>query len=427
MRNHIEPLEPRRLLSTTYNALADFNATGTQPKSGNPWQYGTEIAPGGAFTKYPHFKTTAATGATYVSYYFNTNDLGPVARKLTAGAVLNLGGSPPLIWPSNVLLLAPGGSNNAGSPQFSVVQFTAPTTGTYNISAFFENLQQANSDCSVIQLHNTTATTLSKNTTGFNGHEAYGVKETFSRTSFSLAAGDRLQFIVGNNSAANTNSNVNDAVGLSAAITLVSETPGAVSGSVINDINGSGRKDINETGLGGITVFLDANNNGHLDAGEASTVSASSGAYLFANLKPAKYIVRPVLPAGTRVSSTSPQTLTVSAAVTSSANFLVTTTALITGTVFNDANGNTIKDATESGIKGVIVFLDLNNNGELDFFDVQTTTDANGNYKFAVPFGTYTIRQIIPAGFIATTASSKTFSLAKGQLSPANNFGDKHT
>src|SRR3954468_20068870 len=166
MGSQIESLESRRLLSTTYDAVADFNVTGTQPKSGNPWQYGTETVAGGAFTKLPHFKTTSVTGASYVSYYFNTNDIGPVARKLTSGAALNLGGSPPLIWPSNVVLLAPGGSNNSTSPQFSVVQFTAPTTGTYNISAFFENLQQANSDCSVIEFHGTTVTTISKNTTG---------------------------------------------------------------------------------------------------------------------------------------------------------------------------------------------------------------------------------------------------------------------
>jgi hypothetical protein len=74
----------------------------------------------------------------------------------------------------------------------------------------------------------------------------------------------------------------------------------------------------------------------------------------------------------------------------------------------------------------VVVYLDLNNNGELDFLDLKTTTDSSGNYKFVVPFGTYTVREVAPSGFAQTTAV-KALTLARGATSTANNIGNKHS
>ena len=45
----------------------------------------------------------------------------------------------------------------------------------------------------------------------------------------------------------------------------------AISGSVFNDTNGNGSKNSGESGVAGITIYLDANNNGRMDAGELST------------------------------------------------------------------------------------------------------------------------------------------------------------
>jgi hypothetical protein len=101
------------------------------------------------------------------------------------------------------------------------------------------------------------------------------------------------------------------------------------------------------------------------------------------------------------------------------------TTAQVGGTVFNDANGNKIKDSTEKGIGGVQVYLDFNNNGQLDSFELKTTTDANGKYNFVVPFGTYVVRQTVPTGKTATTPTSFSLTLIKGQIVTGKNFGDK--
>ena len=72
----------------------------------------------------------------------------------------------------------------------------------------------------------------------------------------------------------------------------------AIVGNVYQDDNHDGFRDPTEIGLAGVTVFLDANNNGILDPGELSTTTDSSGNYEFPVLSPGTYTVREVLPGG---------------------------------------------------------------------------------------------------------------------------------
>jgi hypothetical protein len=74
--------------------------------------------------------------------------------------------------------------------------------------------------------------------------------------------------------------------------------PASVSGTVVNDANGNGVRDLGEAGVGGIQVYADLNGNGALDAGEPSTTSAADGSYTVAGLKPGGYVIRHVLPQG---------------------------------------------------------------------------------------------------------------------------------
>ncbi len=97
----------------------------------------------------------------------------------------------------------------------------------------------------------------------------------------------------------------------------------------------------------------------------------------------------------------------------------------ITGNVFNDLDGSKAQNGAEKGIGGVTVYLDFNNNGQFDSFELKTTTDSNGKFTFIVPFGTYTVRQIIPANFHMTTTQPGTFTVAKGATKSLT-FGDKH-
>ena len=213
---------------------------------------------------------------------------------------------------------------------------------------------------------------------------------------------------------------------LSMVLTSTANVPGAIGGTVFNDANGDGIKQSTEGGLASVTVFVDKNKNGILDTGEPSTKSAANGSYSFPGLAAGSYSVREIIPATYRATTANPVSVTVSAGTTSTANFGDSQTVLITGNVFNDANGNKVKDATEKGIAGVTVYLDFNNNGQLDSFELKTTTDANGNFKFVEPFGTYVIREIVPTGKTATLGGSGySVTLAKGKSSALLLFGDK--
>ncbi|MBN2375102.1 MAG: choice-of-anchor L domain-containing protein [Sedimentisphaerales bacterium] len=60
---------------------------------------------------------------------------------------------------------------------------------------------------------------------------------------------------------------------------------------------------------------------------------------------------------------------------------------------------------TEGGLAGVTIFLDLNNNGTLDTNEPFTLTATDGSYSFTGLdlYQTYTVREIVPTGYVATT------------------------
>jgi subtilisin family serine protease len=70
---------------------------------------------------------------------------------------------------------------------------------------------------------------------------------------------------------------------------------GNITGFVFNDTDADGTRDLNEVGLAGVTVFIDANSNGSLDGGEKSAVTAANGGYYFANVAPGTYRVDVVI------------------------------------------------------------------------------------------------------------------------------------
>ena len=92
----------------------------------------------------------------------------------------------------------------------------------------------------------------------------------------------------------------------------------------------------------------------------------------------------------------------------------------IRGTVWNDLNGNRSRDvagtgaaSSEPGMAGVQVYLDLNNNGQLDAGEptqlttadnpVTLTINEQGQYRFTgLAPGSYTVREILPSGYTQT-------------------------
>src|SRR5207248_3004895 len=58
----------------------------------------------------------------------------------------------------------------------------------------------------------------------------------------------------------------------------------SIHGDVYQDNNGNGIEDKGEPYLAGITVYIDANNSGALDAGDTAVVSNNKGQYTFTAL-----------------------------------------------------------------------------------------------------------------------------------------------
>jgi cyclophilin family peptidyl-prolyl cis-trans isomerase len=96
----------------------------------------------------------------------------------------------------------------------------------------------------------------------------------------------------------------------------------------------------------------------------------------------------------------------------------------ISGTAFQDFDGNGTKNGADQGLAGFTVFIDQNNNGVLDSSETSATTDANGNYTFtALDPGTYTVREVVPTGWDQTSVASYSVTVAAAQVVTGKDFG----
>jgi 6-phosphogluconolactonase (cycloisomerase 2 family) len=71
-----------------------------------------------------------------------------------------------------------------------------------------------------------------------------------------------------------------------------------ISGVKWNDLDADGVKDPGEAGLAGWTMYVDSNQNGQLDSGELSTVTAADGSYSLSDVTPGTVLVNEVKQAG---------------------------------------------------------------------------------------------------------------------------------
>ena len=204
----------------------------------------------------------------------------------------------------------------------------------------------------------------------------------------------------------------------------------SISGTVFNDANASGTANTGEKGLEHQIVFLDLDFDGVLENGEPNALTATNGSFSFTNLTAGVYRLRVAVPTGFR--QTSPAQAFYDLAANgindtfTAKNFGLTTTGIIRGNVFNDTNPDGIKDVTEPGLSGIIVFIDKNKNGHLDKGELNTKTDSNGNYRFsALPAGTYVVRIGVPKGLRITFPATGVdhVTVHSGQSRSNRNFG----
>jgi hypothetical protein len=199
-----------------------------------------------------------------------------------------------------------------------------------------------------------------------------------------------------------------------ASVVIGTFVPGSITGVKYNDLNHDGVREVGEAGIGGVTIFNDSNNNGTFDSGELSTVTASDGTFTLANLGPAvinglpnpatfngTYIVREVQQTGwVQTTPQVPPILIHSGQAVNGISIGNVQIASISGQVYVDNNGDSIKETNESGLGNVTVTLSGPGG------PYTTTTASDGTYSFTgLQAGTYTVTESVPSGYVQTTTN----------------------
>ena len=191
-----------------------------------------------------------------------------------------------------------------------------------------------------------------------------------------------------------------------------------LSGSKFEDLDGSGQADPGEPRLAGWTIELYS-----VDLGvvTAVTVTDGTGSYSFENVSPGSYEVREVLQEGWV--QTAPEDLiheitVVSADVVGGLDFGNAHLTTLTGTVFNDLDGDGARSGSEPGMADVLIELVDPSTQEVVATAVSFSLDMNGDglinpltesgfYEITGIFpGTYDIRQVGRGGWRQTFPAS---------------------
>jgi hypothetical protein len=104
--------------------------------------------------------------------------------------------------------------------------------------------------------------------------------------------------------------------------------------------------------------------------------------------------------------------------------------ATISGSVFNDADGNGARNGSEAGLSGWKVWIDLDGDGVLDSNERSVTTDSTGAWKFTgLAPATYKVRVVKQSSWNQTLPAGGTFQsvvLGLGATKTGVVFGEKH-
>ncbi|WP_420571290.1 SdrD B-like domain-containing protein [Kordia sp.] len=211
-------------------------------------------------------------------------------------------------------------------------------------------------------------------------------------------------YVLTTSTAINTSSTITNVTGADFGVNQEEVILYNISGTVFDDDNGSGVRDMGEGFIGAatLTLYADNNNDGILDSGDTvigtTTTSTMSGNYNFTGVTVGNTIVSVAVP-GNTATFTYALTTAGDQAVSSvntdvnNVNFGIDRVQVInyniSGTVFDDDNENGSIDSTEAGRLANItltLYADNDNNGRVGSGDtiITTTTSAmDGTYGFA--------------------------------------------
>jgi hypothetical protein len=184
--------------------------------------------------------------------------------------------------------------------------------------------------------------------------------------------------------------------------------------------NAAGTVQANDTSA--VTLSI-ASGPGGAVLGGTATVAAVGGVATFSDLT--------LSTAGTYTLTAADTT---DAAAVTSATFTIAPPVVdgtVTGTLFNDVDGNGTRSDSEAGLAGQTVYVDVDHSGTLTAGDLSAVTGSDGTYSIAsVPAGTYTVRQVVPTGYTQTAPAGGggwSVTVAAGSTTTVPPFGDDPT
>jgi hypothetical protein len=176
----------------------------------------------------------------------------------------------------------------------------------------------------------------------------------------------------------------------------------SVSGVKFNDQDQDGVRDPAEPGLDGWVIYADLDDDGQRDGREPFDTTHDGGLYSIRTILPGTFKLReePQLP--WVQSAPALGYYEVEAASGSARSGLdfgsfqpLQLTGEIRGTVWHDADTSTTRESGEPGLAGWPVFLDDDQDGQLDSNERSTLTDTGGNYIFdGLAPGNYNVAQV---------------------------------
>lgn len=170
-------------------------------------------------------------------------------------------------------------------------------------------------------------------------------------------------------------------------------TYASVTGAVFDDVNANRLADAGERPVKDITLYVDLDVDGRLDATEPSSKTDSRGRYSFSGLYPGNNMVRLIPPKGYASISSGPSTY-LSAGANDDGKVLITNRPYVKGQVYVDANGTGVMDNGDPSVNGLI-YVDLNDNGTRDTDDPFTYIVYGGGWSLFLPSpGTFTLRVV---------------------------------
>ena len=203
-----------------------------------------------------------------------------------------------------------------------------------------------------------------------------------------------------------------------------------ISGTKYRDKKGDGIT-TDDTGLGGVEIFIDKNKSGSYDEGELKTTTATDGTWSFNNLGQDALgrKVYEILPDGyTQTVGNDGYTLpTVGGQNQTGLNFANFKLFNISGTKYRDKKGDGIT-TDDTGLGGVEIFIDKNKSGSYDEGELKTTTATDGTWSFnnlgqdALGRKVY---EILPDGYTQTVGNDGyTLPTVGGQNQTGLNFAN---